>query len=123
MLNAKINDTSQKMLLAEAFHSCERVRNNMDTRGSTTIPLENFYGENTKIMGLFSDFGHIGYITKQEKFKKQMTDKQIKAIMVGYDKNHTRDIYKLYNPETKRVIMDRDVNWKDWKNTDPAETL
>ena len=43
--------------------------------------------------------------------------------MVGYDGKHTRDTYKLYNPETKRVIMTRDVKWADWKNTNPAETL
>ena len=43
--------------------------------------------------------------------------------MVGYSKNHTRDTYKLYNQETKRVIMTRGIIWADWKNTDPAETL
>ena len=52
-----------------------------------------------------------------------MTDKTFKAIMVGYYDNHTRDTYKLYNPETKRVIMTRDVKWEDRKNTDPTETL
>ena len=52
-----------------------------------------------------------------------MTDKTFKAIMMGYSDNHTRDMYKLYNPETKRVIMTRDVKWLDWKMTDPAETL
>ena len=39
-----------------------------------------------------------------------MTDKPFMAIMVGYADNHKRDTYKLYNPETKRVVMIRDVN-------------
>ena len=52
-----------------------------------------------------------------------MTDKTFKAIMVGYSDNYTRYVYKLYNPETKRFIMTRDVKWADWKNTDSAETL
>ena len=43
--------------------------------------------------------------------------------MVGYAENHMRDMYKLYNPGTKRFIMTRYVNWADWKITDPAETL
>ena len=43
--------------------------------------------------------------------------------MVGYDDNHTRYTYKLYNPETKRVIMTRDVKWADWKTTDTMDTL
>ena len=40
-----------------------------------------------------------------------MTYKTYKAIIVGYAENHTRDIYKLYNPEIKRLIMKRDVKW------------
>ena len=43
--------------------------------------------------------------------------------MGGYTDNHTRDTYKLYNPETNRVIMTRGVKWEDWKMTDPADTL
>ena len=42
-----------------------------------------------------------------------MIDKKFMAIMVGYADNHTRDMYKLYNPETKIVIMTRDVKWED----------
>ena len=52
-----------------------------------------------------------------------MIGKKIKAIMVGYADNHTRDTYKLYKPETKRVIMTRDVKWADWKMNDSAKTL
>ena len=95
----------------------------MATTGSTTSLFEKFYGENPKIIGLFSEFGRIGYVTKRDKFKKQMADKTSNAIMVGYSDNHTRDTYKLYNPETKRVIMTRDVKWADCKMTNPAETL
>ena len=43
--------------------------------------------------------------------------------MVGYTYNHTRDTYKLYNPETNRVIMNRDIKWVKFKMTDPAETM
>ena len=40
--------------------------------------------------------------------------------MVGYDDNHKRDTYKLYNTDTKRVIMSRDIKWAEWKTTDPS---
>ena len=52
-----------------------------------------------------------------------MTEKTYKAIMVGYASNHKRDMYNLYNPETKRVIMTRDVYWAEFKITGSAETL
>ena len=46
-----------------------------------------------------------------------------KVIMVVYSENHARDTYKLYNPETKRVIMSRDITWEERKKTDPAEIM
>ena len=35
--------------------------------------------------------------------------------MVVYADDHTKDIYKLYNLETKIVVMNRDVKWADCK--------
>ena len=43
--------------------------------------------------------------------------------MVLYDDNHTRDMYKLYNTETKRVITSSNIKWEAWKTTYPAETM
>ena len=95
----------------------------MATTGITTSPFEMFSGEKPKIIGSFSEFGRIGYVTKREKFKKQTKDKILKTIMVRYADNHTRDTYKLYNTKTKRVITKRGFKWADWKMADPAETL
>ena len=53
LLNAKLNDTAQKMLWAEAVHTCKRVRNSMANTGSTAIPFKNFYGEKPNIIGSF----------------------------------------------------------------------
>ena len=75
LLNVKLNDTAKKMLWTEAVHMQKSVRNSMDNIGSTTSPFENFYGEKPKIIGLFLEFGCIGYVTKQEKFKKKTTEK------------------------------------------------
>ena len=77
---------------------CEYVRNSIATMGSTTISFEIFYGEKPKIVVLFSEIVHIWYVTKRDKFRKQMTDKTFKAIMVGYADNHTRGTYKFYSP-------------------------
>ena len=42
----KLNDAAQKIMWTDYFHTCERIRNIMDTTGSNTSPLENLYGEN-----------------------------------------------------------------------------
>ena len=90
MLNAKLNDTAQIILWAETFHRCKRVRNSLATTGSTTIPFGNFYGEKPKIVGSFLEFGRIGYVTKWENCKKQMTEKIFKSITVECSNSHTR---------------------------------
>ena len=118
ILNQKINDTAQKMMWAEAIHKYELVRNSMNNMGSTKSPFGIFYGEKPKIIGSFSDFGCITYVTKQEKLKKHIKYKMYKSIIVGYAENHTRGTYKFYNPETKRVIITRYVKWVDLKMTD-----
>ena len=52
-----------------------------------------------------------------------MIDNTYKEIIVGYTENHTRDRYKLYNPENKRIITTRDVEWAEWKANNPVENL
>ena len=42
-------------------------------------------------------------------------EKTYEAIMVGYAENNTCNTYKIYNPETKQVIMIRQIKWEDWK--------
>ena len=53
LLNTKVNDTARNILWEEAVHICEHMWNSMDTSGSTNIRIERFYGENSKIIGLF----------------------------------------------------------------------
>ena len=43
--------------------------------------------------------------------------------MYGYYDKHTRDTYKLYNPNNNRVIISRDINWLEWKMIDPAKNM
>ena len=77
-LKANLNDTAQKILREEALHTCEHIRNSMSTMGSTIRPFENFYGENPKIIGSLLEFGRIGYVTKWDKFKKQILEKHLR---------------------------------------------
>ena len=102
---------------------CNRLQNSISITDSTKSPFEICYRVKTNIIGLSSDFGHIAYITKKKNIKRQMKDKTNKSIISGYAENHTRDTYKLYNPDTKRVIMSRYIKWAEWKMTDPAETV
>ena len=51
IMNAKLNETAQKLLWAEAVHTCASVINYMATIGSTKSPFKIFYGEISNIIG------------------------------------------------------------------------
>ena len=50
LLNAKLNETAHQMLWGEDVHTCECVRNSMDTIDSTKSPFEKSYELNPKIV-------------------------------------------------------------------------
>ena len=78
LLKVKFNDTAQKMLWAEAVHTCKFLQKIMAATGSTKGLFGIFYGEKPKIIGLFLEFGHIEYIIKRENIKKKNMDKTYK---------------------------------------------
>ena len=59
IIYAKLNDTYQKILWSEAFHTFQGVQNSISNTGSMEIPFEKFYEEEQNITDLFSDFGLI----------------------------------------------------------------
>ena len=95
----------------------------MTTTGSTTSPFKNIWRKTKDNWFVLRVWTYRIRHYKQDKFKKKITEKTFKAIIGGYANTHMRDTYKMYNPETKRVIMTRDVKGEDCKMTNPEETL
>ena len=59
IINTKSNDITQNILGTEAVPTCKRIRNSMTDTGIKRSLFEIFYGEKSKIIGSFSEFGHI----------------------------------------------------------------
>ena len=56
-------------------------------------------------------FGRIGFVTTRSRMKKKLDKRSYKAIMVGIPKHHSNNNYYMYNVETKRIIISRDIRW------------
>ena len=67
---------------------------------------------------IFRVFGCIAYAHVPDQLRKKLDDKGEKCIFIGYSTDSKA--YKLYNPETKKVIISRDVTFdeKDMWNWD-----
>ena len=62
-------------------------------------------------------------MTYREKLRGKMNDKARKCLMIGYAKHHPADTYRLYDPQTRKVILSRDVAWEEWKRANPKRDL
>ena len=52
-----------------------------------------------------------GFVTIRNRMKQKLSKRSFKVIMVGITRHHSNDNYYMYNPETKRIIISRDISW------------
>ena len=124
MYSDNLTDESRKKIWAQAVNYIEEVRNSMATTRSLTSSDEIFFGKKPTILPYMVEFGRIGYVTiRNNNIKKQTDERDIKDIIVGYTKRYSGDTYRIFNPNTKRIILTRDIKWAKWKITDPKSNM
>ena len=123
MYAANLNEDARKKLWAEAVRYTEDVRCSMATSRNSTSSNELFSGKKPQFLQYMKEFGRVGYVTKREKILNKFEERAIKCIFVGYSTTHSGDTYRMYNPETKRIILSRDVKWAEFKKIDPKDNM
>ena len=92
--------------------------NTMPRTGGGLDPYTAWFGPDKppcKILGFLQPFGRIAYVTDRTKIKAKDDPRSKKLTFVGYANDHSGDTYKFFNPETRRVILSRDVHqWMEW---------
>ena len=120
---SNFTEKTRKALWAEAINYTEQVRNAMSTSNSKESADFKFFGKSPNFLSHMVEFGRIGYVTKREKILGKLEERSTKMIMVGYATNHSGDVYRMYNPRTRRIILTRDVKWADWTNKNPKDDM
>ena len=72
------------------------------------------YKDDLDILNM-QQFGQIGFATIQNEKKQKLSKRSFKAITVGIQKHHANDSYYMYNPETKNIIVSRDISKNRYK--------
>ncbi len=85
-------------------------------------PFEFFTGKKSKLYSKLVEFGRVGYV-KNLGIHKNWEPKAVKCVMVGYASNHMEDTYQLYNMETRKVVLSRDVKWAEWEKLKPTHGI
>jgi hypothetical protein len=108
MLKAK---QMPKEFWAEAVATAVYILNRCPTKSvQEKTPEEAWSGRRPSIRHL-RVFGCIAYVHVPDQIRKKLDDKGEKCIFIGYSSNSKA--YKLYNPETKKVIISRDVTFDE----------
>lgn len=56
-------------------------------------------------------FGDIGVVTMKNKIQNKLKDRGTTMMFVGFAKDHSTGVFRLYNFETGKVIILRNVIW------------
>jgi hypothetical protein len=78
------------------------------TKLNMKVPQEAWSGTNLNVSHLRT-FGCITYTHKPSELRKKLNDKSEKCIFTGY--SETSKACRLYNPITKKLILNRDVRF------------
>jgi hypothetical protein len=75
-----------------------------------------FFGYEPKFSTNLRVFGEIGIVTDRSKIKNKLQDRGIKCYFVGYALQHAGDVYRMFNLDTKKIMMSRDIIWLNKKD-------
>jgi len=120
MKDANLSMDAKRRLWGEAAMMANVMENITLNPNQSETPFEIFTGRKSKLYGRLIEFGRIGYVKSLGK-PKNWEPKAMKCAMVGYALDHTEDTYRLYNLETKRVVLSRDVRWAEWNKLKPTD--
>jgi hypothetical protein len=86
--------------------------NVITTKSTLKSPFELLYGIKPVLHDELKIFGEVGVVTTKDKIQAKLTNHGTPCIFVGYAENHSKDVYRMLNLETKNAIINsRDIIW------------
>ena len=112
MIDAGFEMERRKELWTEAASTATKLDNILHGKDgkSAYIRMYNKCPEYEKHLRIF---GEIGVVTKHPgpTIKSKLEDRGIVCLFLGYARNHARNVYRMLNLKTRKVILTRDVRW------------
>jgi len=97
---------------------CEAARHgtdleNMTVRGKESSVHEEMFGEQHRLTETLRCFGDVGVVANLSNrgMKGKLEDRGKVAVYLGWAHDHAGGVCRLMNPETKRVMISRNVRW------------
>jgi hypothetical protein len=75
--------------------------------------FKEFFGLEPKNIWNLRRFGEVGIAKKGPDIRLKMANPGSAVMYLGHAKDHGQEVYRLFNLETKRVVLSQDMHWLD----------
>ena len=120
LIQAGINSKEKGEFWCEVIATARNLDNIMVRPDRTKTPYTLFYNKDAKLMKHLRSFGEMAVVAIHEgRTMRSKLDNTGKTCMfVGYADDHSGDVNRFLNINTKRIIMRRDARWLNiiWKH-------
>jgi Reverse transcriptase (RNA-dependent DNA polymerase)/Zinc knuckle len=114
MIDARLDSKHQAMLWAEATSHASHIGNTMIPASRLVSSNDLFFGKALPPPTTIVEWGRVCHVTKREKIQKKFDEKAAKMLYLGQADERSSDTMRLFNPETKNVVMSQDVVLSEW---------
>ena len=113
MTAANLPEELRFRLFAEAFQAATLLDGLMvvTVDGATKTRYEHVFGKNPEFARYLRVWGEAGTVKTKTATTPKLSDRGIQCMFVGYALDHPGDCYIMYNPDSKRKLVSRDVIW------------
>ena len=112
MLNAaQVSKTLRKGLWAECAKTATLLENICVGVHEDQPSYTKFFKKDNDTLWHMHPFGEIAIVTKKKKLQSKLENTGIPAICLGHADNHAKDVYRMLNLNTYKVIITRDIRW------------
>jgi hypothetical protein len=129
MNHANLPLTIRKGVWTEAAATATNIDTFLVTNNKPVASYNAFHEKESPFVRHLRTFGEIGVVLNHAKkaIKGKLDNRGRHCMMLGYADNHAKDVYRMLNLETNRVLLTRDIIWLKkmygaWKTTDADNT-
>ena len=119
MIEAGFSQKDKSNFWCEVISTTTKFDNIMVRTERTKPPHTLFYNEEARYKQYLRSFGEMAVIAISDgkKMRSKLDTRGRTAIFVGYADDHAGNVYRFINIQTKKIILSRDVQWRNsfWK--------
>ena len=127
---ARLPKDLREGLWAECANTCTKLDNILVRENGQDPPYKQFYGEDPKFVKYLRTWGEMGIVANHQnkKIRAKLADRGRPMMFVGYAEDHAGDVYRMWNPATKKIVLSRDIQWLnksygEWKGISQVNVI